>query len=126
MHMHGRKFSRPDLQDELIRRVRDQGVVHVIDSAGFVVVHSNDTHQRLEVIAAEIGTDALGLEPKECTWWSSESLEWYREKAELTSRQGIPYVEYETIGNPPGDWLARQDAPAVWHLYGMILAKPQG
>ncbi len=124
MHMHGYKFLRTDLQEELIRRAQHERMVHVVDDEGFVVVRSEDEHLRLEKIKVEIGTGALGLGRMECLWWSTESPEWYRDKADQSTREGILFVECESINNPPADWLARPDAPAVWRLYGMIMPKP--
>lgn len=60
MHMHGYKFLRTDLQEELIRRAQHERMVHVVDDEGFVVVRSEDEHLRLEKIKVEIGTGALG------------------------------------------------------------------
>jgi hypothetical protein len=121
--MYGYKFLRPDLQEKLVRRARHEGIVHTIDRDGFVVVHSKDEHKRLERIDVEIGTGALGLGRLQCTWVSTESAEWYREKAGQARQLGISIVEYETISDPPQDWLRRPDAPTVWHVYGMIRPK---
>lgn len=124
MHMHGYKFLRNDLQEELIRRAQHDGVAHIVDAEGSVVVRSQEEHLRLEKIRVKIGTGALGLGPMECLWWSAESPETYRDKANRTAREGIPFVECASINNPPADWLARSDAPAVWGVYGMIMPKP--
>ncbi|MCZ7683080.1 MAG: hypothetical protein M5U28_31430 [Sandaracinaceae bacterium] len=99
--------------------------MHVVDAEGFVVVRSKDEHLRLEKIKVEIGTGALGLGRMECLWWSAESPETYRDKANRTARLGIPFVEYEDISQPPADWLARPGAPGVWRHYGMIMPKPE-
>lgn len=126
--MYGYKFSRHDVQAALVRRAENEGVVHIIDVDGFIVVHSRAEFRRLELIFHEIAASELGVAVKECHSWSTDAKDgcqsrWYGDKRDENLRHDIPNVEYEMFGPPPTDLLARPDAAAVYRLCGMVMPK---
>jgi hypothetical protein len=115
--VYGFKYLRSDLQNELLSRLRADGIVFDTDPDGFIVVHSNDQHHRLEALRVAIDERIFGK-----TWsYSTESLDWYEKRRDEYVSGNVPYIEYETISDPPDDWKLRPGTPRVWHLYCLTM-----
>ena len=115
--MYGFKYIRSDLHHELRTSAQAAGVVFEVDCDGFVVVQSNEDHLRLEGQRTAIDERILA----DVLYFSSDAEAPWRAKRDECVAQGVPFIEYETIADPPEDWRRRPNAPSVWHSYGLAL-----
>ena len=117
--MFGLKLVRGDLQAELLRQVNAAGFAHTVDPQGFIVVGSDDDIGVLENLAFEIATRVVGATSSRDVWHFGGPLASCDEKKKLNQSRGVPFVEYETIGDRFQPRLPRQ--PAVVQLYCLVI-----
>ena len=117
--LYGFRFSRNDLQAELVREVQASGASCYVDAEGFLVVQSEPDRTALDHHVAKIKGRLVTHD-----WWhfGSEGLPTSRDaKRREAECRGVPFLEYDTFSDDPRPWRAQPHT--VWRFYALDIRR---